>query len=163
MGRGTAGTPKNLGYRKPYRGVNVFLLAFIAYAKGHQSSFWCTYKQCQEMGGQVKKGEKSAMIVFFKQYETTECRPAIPNAFQFSDTSMSSTPSKWTAPRHRQPRMDALHIPAGRGVRAGSSRAAPTVRQSSTAAPVLTGIQVQTRCTSPSPPGSPAPPNNTPR
>jgi antirestriction protein ArdC len=72
MGRGTAGHPSNLDSGKHYRGVNVFLLAFAAYAKGYESSYWATYKQIQEKGGQVRKGEKSAMVVFWKKYETKD-------------------------------------------------------------------------------------------
>jgi antirestriction protein ArdC len=34
LGRSSAGHPKNLNTGKPYRGVNVFLLAFTAFAKG---------------------------------------------------------------------------------------------------------------------------------
>jgi hypothetical protein len=40
LGRGSAGHPKNLESTKPYRGINVFLLAFTAYAKGYGSSYW---------------------------------------------------------------------------------------------------------------------------
>ena len=72
MGRGSAGHPKNLDSKKPYRGVNVFLLAFTAFAKGYGSSYWATYKQIKEQGGQVRKGEKSSMVVFWKKYDTTD-------------------------------------------------------------------------------------------
>lgn len=43
--------------QKPYRGVNVFLLDPGEYA---------TFKQIQEAGGKVKKGEKSHLVVFWK-------------------------------------------------------------------------------------------------
>ena len=69
---GGDGWPKNLESRRPYRGVNVFLLATTAWAKGYESSYWLTYKQAQSQGGQVRKGEKSSMVVFWKQYETTD-------------------------------------------------------------------------------------------
>lgn len=72
LGRGSAGHPKNLHSGKPYRGINVFLLAFTAYAKGFESSYWLTFKQALERGGNVKKGEKSTMVVFWKQYETED-------------------------------------------------------------------------------------------
>jgi antirestriction protein ArdC len=72
LGRTAAGQPKNLESTKPYRGVNVFLLAFSAYAKGYGSSYWLTFNQCKTQGGTVKKGEKSSMVVFWKQYETTD-------------------------------------------------------------------------------------------
>jgi antirestriction protein ArdC len=72
LGRNSAGHPKNLESTKPYRGVNVFLLAFTAYAKGYGSSYWLTFNQARTRGGSVKKGEKSSMVVFWKQYETTD-------------------------------------------------------------------------------------------
>src|SRR3984957_11914612 len=72
LGRTTAGHPKNLNTGKQYRGVNVFLLAFTAYAKGYGSSFWVTFNQAKERGGSVKKGEKSSMVIFWKQYETQD-------------------------------------------------------------------------------------------
>jgi antirestriction protein ArdC len=72
LGRNSAGYPKNLQSGKQYRGVNVFMLAFTAYAKGYGSSYWLTFNQAKERGGNVKKGEKSSMVVFWKQYETTD-------------------------------------------------------------------------------------------
>ncbi len=72
LGRSSAGHPKNLESTKPYRGVNVFLLAFSAFAKGYGSSYWLTFKQALAKGGAVKKGEKSSMVVFWKQFETTD-------------------------------------------------------------------------------------------
>jgi antirestriction protein ArdC len=35
LGRTSAGHPKNLESTKPYRGLNVFLLAFTAWSKGY--------------------------------------------------------------------------------------------------------------------------------
>jgi antirestriction protein ArdC len=72
LGRSKPGHPRNLSSGKQYRGVNVFLLAFTAFAKGYGSSYWLTFRQAKERGGAVKKGEKSSMVVFWKQYETTD-------------------------------------------------------------------------------------------
>jgi antirestriction protein ArdC len=69
LGRTSAGHPKNLCSGKPYRGVNVFLLAFTAFAKGYGSSYWLTFNQAKERGGSVRKGERSSMVVFWKNYE----------------------------------------------------------------------------------------------
>ena len=54
--------PRNLASRKPYRGVNVFLLHAMSYA----SPFWLTFKQAQAMGGNVRKGERATPVVFWK-------------------------------------------------------------------------------------------------
>ena len=47
----------------------MFLLAFTAFAKGYGSSYWLTFNQAKERGGAVRKGEKSSMVVFWKQFE----------------------------------------------------------------------------------------------
>src|SRR5262249_12061241 len=54
--------PQNLVSRKAYRGVNVFLLHAMSYT----SPFWLTFKQAQELGGHVRKDEKSCPVVFWK-------------------------------------------------------------------------------------------------
>jgi antirestriction protein ArdC len=63
----SAGLPYNLVSNKPYRGINVFSLLCTSYA----SNGWCTYKQAQELGYQVRKGEKSSLVVFW-QYPDKE-------------------------------------------------------------------------------------------
>src|SRR5438128_2573917 len=59
------GTPVNLATGRSYRGLNVVLLS----CAGYSSPYWMTYKQAQEMGGHVRKGEKSTLIVFWKWLE----------------------------------------------------------------------------------------------
>ncbi|MEP3674962.1 zincin-like metallopeptidase domain-containing protein [Sulfitobacter sp.] len=46
-----------------YRGINVLMLWIMAAKHGHVSSRWMTYKQAQELGGQVRKGETSSTVV----------------------------------------------------------------------------------------------------
>jgi antirestriction protein ArdC len=72
LGRSSAGHPKNLESAKPYRGVNVFLLAFRAFVRGYGSSYWLTFNQARAKGGAVKKGEKASLVVFWKQYEAND-------------------------------------------------------------------------------------------
>jgi antirestriction protein ArdC len=60
--RGGDMLPQNLVSRKPYRGVNVFMLHAMAY----ESPFWLTFKQAKEMGGNVRKGEHACPVVFWK-------------------------------------------------------------------------------------------------
>lgn len=52
----------------PYRGMNVFWLWMIADMCGYASPFWMTYNQAQKLGGQVRKGEKSTIAIFYKSY-----------------------------------------------------------------------------------------------
>ena len=72
LGQSKGGYPKNLDSKKPYRGVNVFLLAFTAFAKGYASSYWLTFRQALAAGGAVKKGEKSSIVLFWKKYEVDD-------------------------------------------------------------------------------------------
>jgi antirestriction protein ArdC len=58
------GAPRNLVSKKLYRGVNVWLLT----AQGYTSPYWATIRQINELGGQVRKGEKSTPLVFWKIY-----------------------------------------------------------------------------------------------
>lgn len=59
-------SPINAVSKKPYRGINIVILWAIAQERGYQSGTWATFKQWQEMGAQVRKGEKSAHVVFWK-------------------------------------------------------------------------------------------------
>ena len=58
--------PVNVASRRPYRGVNIILLWLMAESHGYTSGEWATYNQWQALGAQVKKGEKSALVVFWK-------------------------------------------------------------------------------------------------
>lgn len=60
-----AGVPRNLVSEKPYRGVNVLLLASL----GYEQNYFLTFRQMQELGGQVKKGEKSHEVIFWNWRE----------------------------------------------------------------------------------------------
>lgn len=60
--------PKNLVTKKEYRGINIFLLGCQKYS----SPYWLSYKQAQDLGGNVRKGEKSTMVVFWKQVQVKD-------------------------------------------------------------------------------------------
>ena len=63
--RSTEG-PRNLVSKKPYRGINSFLLNCSPYESDH----WLTYNQAKQKGGQVRKGEKSTLVVLWKWLNT---------------------------------------------------------------------------------------------
>lgn len=50
----------------PYRGMNVLALWAAASARGYTSPFWFTFKQALAHGGQVRKGEHGAFVIFYK-------------------------------------------------------------------------------------------------
>jgi antirestriction protein ArdC len=58
--------PTNAASGRSYRGLNVITLWMIAQARGFRSGTWATYQQWQEKGAQVRKGEKSASVFFWK-------------------------------------------------------------------------------------------------
>ncbi len=59
-------SPINVTSHKPYRGINTVCLWAAAGAKGYESGEWGTYKQWQDRGAQVRKGEKCTTVVFWK-------------------------------------------------------------------------------------------------
>jgi antirestriction protein ArdC len=65
---GEYAAPQNLASKRAYRGVNVFLLS----AMGFESPYWLTYRQAQERGGNVRKGERATPVVFWKTWERDE-------------------------------------------------------------------------------------------
>ena len=66
---GSLTRPTNIHSKKAYRGINVVTLWVEAQLKGYEVPIWGTYKQVQEAGYQVRKGERSSLIVFYKEIE----------------------------------------------------------------------------------------------
>ena len=57
---------------KPYSGINTLILWLEAVEKGHRSPTWMTYRQAQQLGGQVRRGERGSQVVYMG--ETTKTR-----------------------------------------------------------------------------------------
>lgn len=89
--------PRNFRTGKPYRGVNVMLLWSAPYS----APFWLTYKQAQEMGGSVRKGEKGTSIVFYKQFlgkkDGTDPTDEQPTSSQAEETGNKHIPYMLTS------------------------------------------------------------------
>ncbi|MFK7866398.1 MAG: zincin-like metallopeptidase domain-containing protein [Alphaproteobacteria bacterium] len=66
----TKNPPYNPTTDKAYNGINNMVLELIATDKGYEDPRWLTYKQASEMGAQVRKGEKSTMIEYWKWSNT---------------------------------------------------------------------------------------------
>jgi antirestriction protein ArdC len=56
----------------PYSGINVLMLWGAAVESGFASPIWMTFKQAQELGSHVKKGEKGSMVVYANTITKTE-------------------------------------------------------------------------------------------
>jgi len=67
--RGSFARPVNIASRNPYNGVNILSLWIAAMASDYPSNLWGTYRQWQERGCQVRRGEKSSLVVFYKKLE----------------------------------------------------------------------------------------------
>ena len=63
-----AGPPVNLITRRPYRGVNYLLLNSLGYAENE----FLTFKQVQDVGGRVKKGEKANLVILWVWVDETK-------------------------------------------------------------------------------------------
>ncbi|EJR1204851.1 DUF1738 domain-containing protein [Salmonella enterica subsp. enterica serovar Infantis] len=64
----SGGLPSNALTGRCYSGVNVLLLWMAAEEGGYTSDRWLTYRQAQEAGGQVRKGETGSLAVIYKDW-----------------------------------------------------------------------------------------------
>ena len=60
--------PKNALTNNRYRGINVLSLWIDADEKKFEHQVWATYKQFQELGAQVRGGEKASLIVKYGEW-----------------------------------------------------------------------------------------------
>jgi antirestriction protein ArdC len=70
--------PTSFVSKKPYRGVNTFLLALARFKAGYDSNYWLTFKQIEALGGNIK-GQRSEMVVFWKLLEKPAANPIAEN------------------------------------------------------------------------------------
>jgi antirestriction protein ArdC len=70
--------PTSFVSKRPYRGVNTFLLALARFKAGYDSNYWLTFKQIESLGGSVK-GQRSEMVVFWKLLEKPAANPSTEN------------------------------------------------------------------------------------
>ena len=62
------GTDKNIISKKEYQGFNSIWL----HCQGFSSPYWLTFKQAKQLKGNIKKGEKGTIIIFWKFLDITE-------------------------------------------------------------------------------------------
>ncbi len=61
--------PRNAATGHRYRGINVLTLGMSSLAFGSGDPRWATYKQAEDRGWQVRKGERGTTGYFFKRLE----------------------------------------------------------------------------------------------
>ena len=66
--RSSGGMPSNLITKRPYNGINFWLLLSLKYT----SPFYMTFEQVRSLNANVRKGEKSTMVVFWKILESED-------------------------------------------------------------------------------------------
>ena len=65
--------PQNAVSNRPYSGCNVVLL-WLTRGQGWPTPRFLTFKQAQEAGGSVRKGERGTKVYFVKQLRVTESK-----------------------------------------------------------------------------------------
>ena len=82
------GLPKNAVSGREYRGVNVLLCNLHAFVNGFDTNIYVTYKQAQDLGGHVRRGEKGVGLVLWKPVEkrTTEGEEDEPEKYLLART-----------------------------------------------------------------------------
>lgn len=58
--------PINATTRRPYRGINNLVLQLEAASRGYERNVWMTFRQANELGARVRRGETGAPIVFWR-------------------------------------------------------------------------------------------------
>ena len=79
------GIPCNAVTLRPYRGINVWMTRISQEIKGYRDHRWLTYKQAQQAGGNVRRGEKATVVVFWKMLEK-ENKDGKPSTFPMAAT-----------------------------------------------------------------------------
>jgi antirestriction protein ArdC len=64
--------PTNAVSNTFYRGINVVALWAAAASRGYPTGLWATYRQWQEIGAQVRKGEQGTQVVFWKKLDADD-------------------------------------------------------------------------------------------
>lgn len=62
--------PQNLISGLRYNGINIMLLGMQDY----ESNQWLSFKQCRDIGGNIRKDEKASLVVFWKPIVNISCQ-----------------------------------------------------------------------------------------
>jgi antirestriction protein ArdC len=66
MGWKDSSGPRNWATERPYNGFNIFWLNALMRGEGYSANEWMTYNQAKANGGQVRRGETSTSVFFWK-------------------------------------------------------------------------------------------------
>jgi antirestriction protein ArdC len=126
----------------PYSGINVIMLWSEAVAAGYSAPIWMTYRQAKELGGQVRKGEHGATVVYANRIHKTEIDedtgeererdiPFMKGYTVFNVEQIEGLPAHYyateiepvLAPVQRDARAEAFFAATGADIRFGGNRA----------------------------------------
>ena len=80
---------QNIISRKPYQGINALLLG----SSDFKSPFWLSFKQALDLGGHVKKGERSTPVIYYKLLSAATARTSGRTSCRKNSRSFSRSPS----------------------------------------------------------------------
>ena len=63
---------RSMATGKLYNGSNAWWLTMVQQMNGYESAYWGTYKQIKAQGGQVRKGQKSSIAVYWNFIEKVD-------------------------------------------------------------------------------------------
>jgi N-terminal domain of anti-restriction factor ArdC len=89
--------PVNALTQNVYNGIKVVGLWVSAELKSYATPVWATYKQWSELGAQVRKDEKSSIVIFYKEFE------ADPDPDDASDGMICATATRACRDRIQSP------------------------------------------------------------
>ncbi len=109
-----ANVPCNAATNRPYSGCNVILL-WMAQSAGYRTPRYLTFKQAQELGGHVRKGEHGTKVYFVKQLQVRDSSedgsegdarviPMLREYTVFNIDQCEGLPERVTAPGKVKPR-----------------------------------------------------------
>jgi len=124
----------------PYRGINVITLWMTATARGYACPIWLTYKQAQELGANVRKGERGELVVYANRFTKTETGdkgeeiereiPFLKAYTAFNAEQIDGLPAHFTAPAapaldpvQRDTQAESFFAATGADIRHGGNRA----------------------------------------
>jgi antirestriction protein ArdC len=99
-----------------YRGINVLMLWVSGQMFGYEENTWMTYRQAQDLGGQVRKGEKGTLVVkygtFTPKDEDDEDRsiPYLKGYTVFNVEQIEKLPDRFASPAEELPSATVPHL-----------------------------------------------------
>jgi len=127
------GAPKSALTKRPFKSINALLLTMASMEKGFHSCWWGTYRQIGQLGGRVRRGERSTAVVlydpFIKPKGDEECSYKLWYVFNVQQTVglehlwPGQTPIDGTEVQQRFHSADTAIEATGADIRFGGNRA----------------------------------------